>query len=54
MKHSTLSYRHLREVRSELERERERFTEHDPRLETYALALGRLADGRATHDWTAS
>lgn len=45
MKHNTLSYKHLREVRSELERERGRFAEHDPRRETYARALGRLDDG---------
>lgn len=46
MKHSTLSPRDLRQVRSELEREHQRFAEHDARRERYALALGRLADGR--------
>lgn len=45
MKHNTLSHRHLRAVTSELERERERFGAHDPRHETYARALGRIADG---------
>jgi RNA polymerase-binding transcription factor DksA len=46
MKHNTLSPRELRVVRAELERERERFAEHDPRRERYGLALERLTDGR--------
>ena len=46
MKHNTLSARHLRAVKSELEREHLRFAEHDARRETYARALGRLIEGR--------
>ena len=45
MKH-TVSPRDLRVIRAELERERERFAEHDPRRERYGFALERLTDGR--------
>jgi RNA polymerase-binding transcription factor DksA len=46
MKRNSLSPRDLREVRFELERERDRFAADDPRRETYVRALARLADGR--------
>lgn len=46
MKQGTLSARDVRAVRSELEREYQRFGEHDARRERYALALGRLTEGR--------
>lgn len=46
MKHGTLSPRDLRSVRLELEREHQRFDEHDARRERYTLALDRLAEGR--------
>ena len=46
MKHNTLSALHLRAVKLELEREHRRFAEHDARRESYARALGRMAEGR--------
>ena len=45
MEHTALSRAELRDVRSQLERERQRFSEHDPRRHTYTAALDRVADG---------
>lgn len=45
MKHHTLSQPRLRDIRSELERERKRFADHDPRSNAIATALSRVEDG---------
>lgn len=44
MKRNTLSPRGEGAIRAELERERERFAEHDARRDRYSRALQRLAD----------
>jgi RNA polymerase-binding transcription factor DksA len=40
-----LSRTQLRELRAELERERRRYEEHDPRFHAFAEALHRMDDG---------
>lgn len=45
MGNSVLSRAKLRDVRAELERERDRFAANHPRRHAYATALARLADG---------
>jgi RNA polymerase-binding transcription factor DksA len=45
MRHNVLSRAELRDVRWELERERERFDESDPRRHAFTMALARVADG---------
>jgi hypothetical protein len=45
MKQQTVSRRSLRDIRSELERERTRFMEGDPRQHSYAAALSRIENG---------
>jgi RNA polymerase-binding transcription factor DksA len=44
-RNNALSRPQLRELRAELERERRRYAEHDPRFHSFTEALNRMDDG---------